>query len=160
MKLVQALQLLLQIRGILMMLPVALPLIICGDFNSEPNSAVYELMSTGRVSPNHPDLKEDPERIIASMGLSNFHHELNLRSCYKETMGQEPQYTNYTDIYQGCLDYIWVTAASLHPMKVSVLPSVQELCSFENLKLPNPKYPSDHLALDCTMAIDAMQVVR
>lgn len=59
-KLVQALQLLLQIRGILMMLPVALPLIICGDFNSEPNSAVYELMSTGRVSPNHPTSRRTP----------------------------------------------------------------------------------------------------
>jgi len=33
-----------------------LPLLVCGDFNSTPDSAVYQLWSTGSISPSHPDL--------------------------------------------------------------------------------------------------------
>ncbi|EER04119.1 hypothetical protein Pmar_PMAR008262, partial [Perkinsus marinus ATCC 50983] len=29
-----------------------LPVIVCGDFNSTPESAVYELLTTGRLSPS------------------------------------------------------------------------------------------------------------
>ena len=159
-KLVQAFQLLTQIQSVLAMVPMPHILMICGDFNSEPNSAVYEFMSTGQVSMNHPEVLSDPEGIIAALGVKTIHHELNLHSCYKDTMGEEPQYTNYTDHYQGCLDYIWVTSPIIQPMKVSMLPSVPEICSFGDLKLPNPKYPSDHLALDCNMVIDTRQAMR
>jgi len=33
-----------------------LPVVICGDFNSQPTSAVYDLLSTGQVDPHHDDL--------------------------------------------------------------------------------------------------------
>ncbi|KAI8867930.1 hypothetical protein GQ42DRAFT_164478 [Ramicandelaber brevisporus] len=32
------------------------PLLICGDFNSTPDSSVYDLLATGRVNASHPDV--------------------------------------------------------------------------------------------------------
>ncbi|CAN0291431.1 unnamed protein product, partial [Ectocarpus fasciculatus] len=37
---------------------------VCGDFNSDVRSAVYELMSTQGVSPDHPDLSNDPCNVL------------------------------------------------------------------------------------------------
>lgn len=37
---------------------------VCGDFNSDVRSAVYELMSTQSVSPEHPDLSNDPCHVL------------------------------------------------------------------------------------------------
>ena len=88
------------------------------------------------------------------MGLQNFYHQLRLTSCYCDVCGKEPLFTNYTDHYTGCLDYIWVTPTSILPLKVSNLPTADEIESVGNLKLPNSTYVSDHLALDCTMAFD------
>merc|ERR1719461_1484370 len=42
-----------------------LPLILCGDFNSEPDSAVYELLSTQCVrSSKHQAFKQDKEKLL------------------------------------------------------------------------------------------------
>ena len=135
------------------------PLIICGDFNSEPHSAVYEFMANGKVTLNNPDVVKDPEGLIAAIGVNNIYHGLEMRSCYAEVRGKEPLFTNYTDHYEGCLDYIWVTKM-FTPLRVSNLPTVEDIESFGRLKLPNPKFVSDHLALDCTIAFDTMQPRR
>lgn len=37
---------------------------MCGDFNSDVRSAVYELMSTQQVPPDHPDLSNDPCNVL------------------------------------------------------------------------------------------------
>ena len=37
---------------------------VCGDFNSEPSSAVYELVSTQGVSRDHSDLQNDPNHVL------------------------------------------------------------------------------------------------
>lgn len=156
-KLVQCYQLMTQIHALVGMCNI--PLIICGDFNSEPHSAVYQFMSTGKVMMNNPDVVNDPEKLIAAIGVGNIFHPMELCSCYMEVCGKEPTYTNYTDHYEGCLDYIWVTKA-LTPVKVSNLPTTEEIESFGKLKLPNPKFVSDHLALDCTIAFDTMRSSR
>ena len=31
-----------------------IPMVVCGDFNSEPGSAAHSLLATGRVDANHP----------------------------------------------------------------------------------------------------------
>ena len=160
MKLEQAWELMGQVQRVVR--PMYLPVIICGDFNSEPTSAVweksgcvmcrYEFMSTGSVSMGHSDLLNDPEYIIQNIGVANIRHDFALRSSYAMVMGKEPDFTNYTDHYSGCLDYIWVSR-SVVPVGVSVLPTEDEILSSGNLKLPNPKYPSDHLALDCSLIL-------
>lgn len=119
----------------------------------------YEFMSMGRVRGDHPDLQNDPENIIKSIGVQNINHKIKLASVYKEVTGSEPKFTNYTDHYTGCLDYIWVSSSLIIPIKVSVLPSEKEIESCGDMRLPNPKYPSDHLALDCALLISPSRYI-
>lgn len=73
----------------------ALPTIVCGDFNSIPSSAAYELLYAGSVAGSHEDFLNHDYGQYTKQGLS---HKLDLRSAYKEVLGEEPSYTNYTGI--------------------------------------------------------------
>lgn len=67
-----------------------MPLILCGDFNSKPDSPVYELLSSERVHPDHEvfhmasefDVLPPPEAVT---------HRLPLMSAYGP---HEPRFTN------------------------------------------------------------------
>ena len=60
-----------------------------------------------------------------------------------------PTYTNYVTSFQGCLDYIYIDADQLKTTRVIPLPSHEEVTRFT--ALPNPVFPSDHLALVCDL---------
>ncbi|KAF4746055.1 CCR4-NOT transcription complex subunit 6-like, partial [Perkinsus olseni] len=66
-----------------------LPIIMCGDFNSTPESAVYELLTTGRLSPS--SIPDDPYGILPP--VSQMHHSLPLRSIYPAVVNSEATYT-------------------------------------------------------------------
>ncbi|GJD09382.1 Carbon catabolite repressor protein 4 homolog 1 [Galdieria sulphuraria] len=119
------------------------PLIIGGDFNSTPDSTIYELMSTGTVSGEREDIQRDPLGLIAQMRL---HHELNLQSAYS-VCGNEPKYTNYTDNFVGVLDYIWYTPLQLSVTALLEVPSEADIVSPTEPSLPNHFWSSDHIAL-------------
>ena len=73
-KLWQCHQLMQWLEGIAMPsqnLASSIPLILCGDFNSEPTSAVYELVSQQMVPPDHPDMQTDPADVLRSMLISD-----------------------------------------------------------------------------------------
>jgi len=55
-KLWQTWQLLQELESFIMTRGTNLPLIICGDFNSSPDSAVYDLLMRQSVHPGHPDV--------------------------------------------------------------------------------------------------------
>lgn len=94
-----------------------LPVIVCGDFNSTPESAVYELLTTGRLSPSsipvgHRKIiffisiflfllffQDDPYGILPP--VNQMHHSLPLRSIYPAVVNSEATYTNYTQKFQG-----------------------------------------------------------
>lgn len=123
---------------------VEVSLVVCGDFNTSPNSAVYELMSKKKVAHTHPD--------VGTLGFSiDFAHNLELQSAYS-SLG-EPA-TNFAQDYTGCLDYIWydrhfeVLSVLENPL-VSDNPELKaSLCNpdYRSL-LPNPHYPSDHISI-------------
>lgn len=69
-----------------------LPIILCGDFNSEPSSAVYELMGRNHVQGGHPDLQQLMD-VYNSLELE---HNIAFASAYASVFGSEPEYTNYT----------------------------------------------------------------
>lgn len=119
------------------------PLIIGGDFNSTPDSTIYELMSTGTVSGQKEDMQRDPLGLIAQMRLR---HELNLQSTYS-VGGSEPRYTNYTDNFVGVLDYIWYTPSQLEVTALLQIPSEEDITSPTEPSLPNHIWSSDHIAL-------------
>ncbi|KAH7647407.1 hypothetical protein FG379_003074 [Cryptosporidium bovis] len=146
--------------------PVLPGLIICGDFNSTPDSALYRLLATGTCEKSHKDLAMDRYGLLSDLPLG---HSMRLRSAYSmakaiveghnpnlintSTESLEPVFTNYTPNYLGCLDYVFYTDERLR------LGGVLELLDEEALireaaalqlpdwSLPNPQRPSDHLPL-------------
>eukprot|EP00475_Leptophrys_vorax_P042049 TRINITY_DN79368_c0_g1_i1.p1 TRINITY_DN79368_c0_g1~~TRINITY_DN79368_c0_g1_i1.p1 ORF type:complete len:498 (-),score=65.16 TRINITY_DN79368_c0_g1_i1:88-1581(-) len=105
--------------------------IVCGDFNSTPDSAVYRLISAS-TDEGTCDLDICDQSVV-------------LRSAYNHYRGEEPPFTNYTATFKGCLDYMWFSVDSFEPVHVSELPTEEELGSC----LPNEKHGSDHLPLYC-----------
>ncbi|KDO21160.1 hypothetical protein SPRG_12941 [Saprolegnia parasitica CBS 223.65] len=55
-----------------------LPIILCGDFNSEPPSAVYELLSQNHVQSDHPELQQLSEVVP----MTKFAHSMPFASAY------------------------------------------------------------------------------
>ncbi len=97
-----------------------MPLIVCGDFNADPN-----------------------EPVISLFGSSS----LGLKSVYKQFTddGQEPPYTTWKirdkDVCRT-IDYMWYRGVS--PKSVLELPTPEQVG--EN-RLPGMHYPSDHISL-------------
>jgi CCR4-NOT transcription complex subunit 6 len=113
----------------------AAPVLLCGDFNSTPDSSVYELLMTGQVSHEI----EDPYAIVPHpLG-----HSLPLRSVHQAVVGHEAQVTNFTSRFSGTLDYICFSTTALRALAVSNGYSYEELS--RDVAVPSPTQPSDHV---------------
>lgn len=120
-----------------------MPLIVAGDFNSEPDSGVYQLLSEGDVPGDHEDCKEYNYGVYSKEG---FHHDLKLNSSF--ALINEPPFTNYNGDFIGVLDYIWFTPQSLRVLGVLEPIGMDEIRA-QKSPLPNAHFPSDHI---CTVA--------
>lgn len=123
----------------------SLPIVLCGDFNSLPDSSVYEFLSTGALSATHADLSHDPCSIVPAS--SEFRHDLRLVSSFFSVIGQEPPFTNFTEGFKGTIDYIFATCDDMYCSGAYLIPSKEELYQHTHSCLPNPQFPSDHLGL-------------
>jgi len=131
----------------------SMPLLICGDFNSTPDSGVYELWRTGSVRSDNADLNHDPYGLISNLAIG---HQLRLMSAYETCNGREAQYTNYTEDLKGTLDYIWFSPDTLSVLAISEVDIESQLA--QETALPSSARPSDHISLVCTfMFNDAPQ---
>ena len=130
-------------------------LVIGADLNSVPtHSGVYQLlMGSGTVDPAHSDhpvsLRSNKinSRLagVSIEAVPTLHIERPFMSAMKAlNNGKEPEYTNYTVNFKGCLDYV-LLGGSLRPVSFQPLPSQAELLS--ETALPNSKWPSDHIPL-------------
>ncbi|CAB1315876.1 unnamed protein product [Coregonus sp. 'balchen'] len=119
------------------------PLVLCADLNSLPDSGVVEYLSSGGVDSTHKDFKE--LRYIDSLtnfncngknGTSNgrITHSFKLKSAYEN--GLMP-YTNYTFDFKPTLNVLGVLGPLdphwLHENNIS--------------GCPHPHIPSDHFSL-------------
>ena len=108
--------------------------ILCGDFNSTPNSNPYKLLSTGIIKyPYYNDLK-----------IKN-----NFSSSYSLLYGSDINITTHTTnittpIFTDTIDYIWITN-NITPIKSNIICKKNEL-NKKNF-LPNKNEPSDHYML-------------
>lgn len=154
-KLWQAWQLLQELESYIMSRGTNLPLIICGDFNSTPETAVYDLLSHQSVHPGHPDVNvtssndEIPNILPDAMNIT---HSFRLGSAYQTVLGEEPWVTNYTQNFKGVLDYIWYSMPNLRPVAVAPVPDEAELTRHGDA-LPSTEYSSDHVMLIAEMQI-------
>jgi len=129
-----------------------LPLILCGDFNSEPKSAVYEYLTKGRVeSAIYDELVKEYELSKRCLlpPRDNLRHRLGLKSHYNLN-GKEPNFTNYTRHYKGTLDYVLYSGKALEAIGYLEELSVAQLSEEE--AFPNARNSSDHIPLMGTFA--------
>jgi CCR4-NOT transcription complex subunit 6 len=130
-----------------------LALMICGDFNSEPNSAVYEFIMNRHIVSEHSELNSDDRRMQILPETSSIVHGLELGSAMSAASGYEPHFTNYTANFKGCLDYIFYTPGRLKILAISSLPDENDLKPLSGEGLPCACYPSDHMWLSCDVAM-------
>ncbi|CAK90954.1 unnamed protein product (macronuclear) [Paramecium tetraurelia] len=114
-------------------------LIFCGDFNSLPKSNPIQY-----IQKNNP-IVERIEMSTNQIKLQNdiFQHygppKLNWESAYHPF----PTFTNYTNNFKGCIDYIYYHNAKVE--KILSIPN-QSLLQKE-VALPNSNFPSDHVPI-------------
>ncbi|KAM3849795.1 2',5'-phosphodiesterase 12 [Diretmus argenteus] len=118
------------------------PLLFCGDFNSTPNSGLFQLVTQAVVPELHPDWSGAGPEEACSLELSSPFPPL-LSAC-----GQ-PAYTNYVGGFHGCLDYVFIEPDKMEVEQVIPLPSHQEVTTYQ--ALPSVAHPSDHIALVCDL---------
>lgn len=112
------------------------PTIICGDFNSAPDSGVYEFFSKGSIQQDHDDFGNHSYGTYTTEGVS---HPLSLKSAYSN-VGELP-FTNYTPGFKGVLDYIWYTTNTLDI--ISLLGSIDNEYLGKVVGFPNAHFPSE-----------------
>ena len=109
--------------------------VFCGDFNSTPPFGVMEYMTHGCIGVDHSDWKsQEGEEVV---GLELAHDPM-----YLSAAGQ-PKFTNYTQGFKDCLDYVWIDKKNLSVSQVVPFPSEEELSQY--IALPNIVFPSDHI---------------
>ena len=153
-KLWQAWQLLQELENFVMSRGTNLPLIICGDFNSTPDTAVYDLFSRQAVHPGHPDVNvatgDDVPNVLPD--AMNITHSFQLGSAYQTVLGDEPITTNYTANFKGVLDYVWYSVQNLRPLSAAPVPD-ESVLTRHGEALPSTEYSSDHIMLISDMQI-------
>lgn len=114
-------------------------LIICGDFNSVRESAVYQLFANGLVT-KHGDLNG---RDYGRFTDEGFRHNFKLKSAY-ENIGELP-FTNCTPDFTELIDYIWYSTPTLRVK--GLLGKIDEEYCRHCIGFPNASFPSDHIPL-------------
>lgn len=126
-----------------------IPVVICADLNSLPESGVIEYLRTGRILANHIDFKDlgyDTclQKINTSDKPSELSHNLKLDCAYdKEIM----PYTNYTYDFKGMIDYIFYSRNLMRTVGLLGPLDQDWIKSNRIVGFPHPHVPSDHLPL-------------
>ncbi|KAG6060476.1 Glucose-repressible alcohol dehydrogenase transcriptional effector [Claviceps sp. LM77 group G4] len=129
-----------------------IPLIVAGDFNSTEGSSVYELMSMGRVPPNHTELGKYQYGIFTRDGIE---HPFSLRDAYahiKKTADEMP-FTNYTPGFADVIDYIWYSTNTLEVVHLLGPPDAAYLKKLP--AFPHWHFPADHIQIMADFVIKA-----
>lgn len=124
-------------------------LLLCGDFNSLPDSGVIEFLSSGRVSMDHQDFKELGyksclQRLLGTEAFDEFTHSFKLASAYSEDI---MPYTNYTFDFKGIIDYIFYNKTGMVPLGLLGPISSDWLREHKVVGCPHPHISSDHFPL-------------
>ncbi|KAG0021391.1 Glucose-repressible alcohol dehydrogenase transcriptional effector [Entomortierella chlamydospora] len=117
-----------------------LPTLICGDFNSQRDSGVYEYLVKGSVPQGHDDFGDHAYGTYTSEGLS---HKMTLRSAYSD--GVELPFTNFTPTYEAEIDYIFYSSNYLSVL--GLLGGVEKEYMSRVVGFPNAHFPSDHVPI-------------
>ncbi|XP_053214678.1 uncharacterized protein LOC128397924 isoform X1 [Panonychus citri] len=129
------------------------PLILCGDLNSLPNSGVIEYLSNGRISADHADFKElGYKDSLKKLGSSNstvdnkteYLHPFKISRAYQDDV---MPYTNYTFDFKGVIDYIFYSKQHMSVLGLLGPLDVEWFKENKVVGCPHPHVPSDHFPL-------------
>lgn len=126
------------------------PLVLCGDLNSLPNSAVVEFLSRGSIAIDHCDFKElaykDCLRKLSSSPEleSHYSHPFRFAKAYPDDL---MPYTNYTFDFKGVIDYIFYSRSLLNTLGLLGPLDPEWLKENKIVGCPHPHVPSDHFPL-------------
>lgn len=137
-----------------------------GDSPTSPMTTSDELFENpspfdntgGRVDMLATHQKRQPCSDSSDKELLTLGHNIPMISVYPRVMGTEPLYTNYTEGFKGCLDYVFVQERSkAHGRGLSVR-AVLEPVSTERMSedqaLPSAVFISDHTAIASILELD------
>jgi len=129
-----------------------IPLLVCGDYNSTYDSSVYELLSMGRVSPNHNDFGTHQYGSFTRDGVE---HPFSMRSAYVHLNGtpDELTFTNYVPGFAEVIDYIWYSTNTLEVVSLLGPPDRDHLKRVPGF--PNYHFPADHIQIMAELVIKA-----
>ncbi|PSN31480.1 CCR4-NOT transcription complex subunit 6-like-B [Blattella germanica] len=124
-------------------------LLLCGDFNSLPDSGVIEFLTSGRVPADHKDFKSLAyksclQKISGCDKPNEFTHSFKLASAYNEDI---MPFTNYTFDFKGIIDYIFYSKQSMTPLGLLGPLAPEWLRENKVVGCPHPHVPSDHFPL-------------
>ncbi|XP_017050590.2 2',5'-phosphodiesterase 12 [Drosophila ficusphila] len=117
--------------------PQNIGLVFCGDFNSVPECGIYKLMTEQLAEKNLEDWRSNSEEAVSNVELTQ---PFKMGSAYGA-----PEFTHYTTLFSGCLDYIFYQNDRFELLKTVPLPTEEQLK--ENTAIPSAVFPSDHVAL-------------
>jgi len=127
----------------------SVPLILCGDLNSLPDSGVVDFLSSGRISADHQDFKElgykDCLRKLSSSDKPNeYTHPFKVSKAYGDEI---MPFTNYTFDFKGVIDYVFYSKN--HMSVLGLLGPLDPEWLRENkvAGCPHQHIPSDHFPL-------------
>lgn len=131
------------------------PVVFLGDFNMQPNSDAYELITTGKLPPCgvRQSRHEKDMKSAHVLKTISFCIHAPMRSAYKVFGGHEPAFTNYSHtnrgVFRGTIDYIWISP------EVNVDNVISTPLTTNNIlgPLPTLEEPSDHLLLAANISI-------
>lgn len=129
-----------------------IPTLVCGDFNSVKDSAPYDLLSQGRLPPDHKELQPYQYGSFTRDGIE---HPFSLRSAYVhiEKTPDELPFTNYTPGFADVIDYIWYSTNTLEVVELLGPPDRQHLKRVPGF--PNYHFPADHIQIMAEFVIKA-----
>ncbi|KAJ8022709.1 CCR4-NOT transcription complex subunit 6-like [Holothuria leucospilota] len=124
-----------------------LPLILCGDLNSLPESGVLEYLEKGRVSVTHEDFKDIDYKILRmSNNFDNGYitHNFKLARAHLNT---PQEFTNFTYDFKGIIDYIFFSKTHIRTLGVLGPVDRELLDQAKIVGCPHTCVASDHFSL-------------
>ena len=133
------------------------PCILAGDFNFGPDSAPYQLVTSGSLPEEHvhypPQKAGDTWRPAVTKPLV---------SAYVSAGKPEPDFTNLattswqSDPFVGTLDYIFLSSGDWKASSVRSLPTREDVLPVCT-SYPNAEEPSDHVAIWADLDLLSME---
>lgn len=129
-----------------------IPLFVCGDYNSTSESGVVELLSKGRLAPDHAELQGHEYGTFTRDGIE---HPFSLRSAYAHLANtpDDLPFTNYVPDFANVIDYIWYSSNNLEVVELLGPPDSQHLKRVPGF--PNYHFPADHIQIMAEFVIKA-----